>query len=182
MKKDKKWTKANRRRALEPLYKYWKQFETWSLEECGSLVAGIDPSFPMNANGPLVPIEKTSIRTIDVLIQSAVGASLKTLETDNERVLQSTFIEWAKDHLYEFLLPEFRLIFFEESGRGISAGLIRQNQAQITGPIARRNRLREFLETPRPMPAYWLPDPGYTNANSPFGPRGSREKNTRPAL
>ena len=147
MKTDKKWTNVDRRRALKGLYKHWMQFETWNLQECGCLVAGIDPSFPLNANGPLVPIEKTSIGMIDALIQSAVGASLETLPSDSDRVLQSTFKEWAKVHLDQYLLTEFRLVFLGESDKSIAAGLLMQIPAQITGPKARINRLCEYLET-----------------------------------
>lgn len=138
--------KADQRQALKRLYSQWAQYETWDLGACGCLVAGIDPSFTMNATGPLAPIEKTSIGIIDALIRSAAGASLKTLETDYERVLQSTFIEWAKVHLNQYLPKEFRLVFFGESDKSIVAGLICQKPLQIRGLKARRNRLREFLE------------------------------------
>lgn len=80
-------TIADRRRALERLYRHWKQFETWGLEDCPYLVAGVDPADPLKANGPLVPIEKTPIGLIDELIRSAAGASLETLPTDSDRVL-----------------------------------------------------------------------------------------------
>ncbi len=135
------------RQALKELYSQWVQYETWDLGACGCLVAGIDPSFPLNATGPLAPIEETSISMIDAIIQSAVGASLKTLETDYERVPQSTFIEWAKVHLDQYLLTEFRLVFLGESDKSIAAGLPMQKPAQIKGPKARRKRLHEFLET-----------------------------------
>ena len=138
---------ADRLQALMRLYSQWEQYETWDLGACGCLVAGIDPSFPLNAAGPLAPIEETSISVINALIRSAAGASLKTLEIDYERVLQSTFLEWAKVHLDQYLLKEFRLVFLDESDKSISPGLLRQNQAQKRGPIARRNRLREYLET-----------------------------------
>ena len=135
------------RQALKELYSQWVQYETWDLGACGCLVAGIDPSFPLNATGPLASIEETSISMIDAIIQSAVGASLKTLETDYERVSQSTFIEWAKVHLDQYLLTEFRLVFLGESDKSIAAGLLMQKPARITGPKARINRLCEYLET-----------------------------------
>jgi hypothetical protein len=122
------------------------QFETWSLEECGCLVAGIDPLFPLNANGPLVPIEKTSIGMIDALIQSAAGASLDTLPADSDRVLQKTFVEWAKDNLDKYLQNEFRVIFLGERDRSLPIGFPQTKTAQIRGPEVRRGRLLEFLE------------------------------------
>ncbi len=147
MKKDKTWRTEDRCQALKRLYSKWAQYETWDLSACGCLVAGIDPSFTINATGPLTPIEKTSIGMIDALIQSAAGASLETLETDYERVLRSTFLEWAKVHLDPFLLTEFRLTFLGESDKSIAAGVPWQKKTQIKGPKARRNRLLKFLET-----------------------------------
>lgn len=146
MKMDKKWTKEDRQQALKQLYSKWANYETWNLGACGCLVAGIDPSFPINATGPLAAIEETSIRMIDALIKSASGASLETLEFDYERVLQSMFVIWAKAHLDQYLLPEFRTVFLEESDKGIGAGLLRQKSVQIRGLTARRNRLRKFLD------------------------------------
>ena len=90
--------------------------------------------------------EKTSIRMIDALIQSAVGASLETLPADSDRVLQSTFKEWAKVHLDPYLLTEFRLVILEEGDKSIVAEPLWQKRTQIKGPKARRNRLREFVE------------------------------------
>lgn len=138
--------KADRHQALKRLYSQWAQYDTWDLDACGCLVAGIDPSFPLNAMGPLAPIEDTSISTIDALIRSAAGASLETLEADPERVLRLTFIEWAKAHLNQYVPKEFRLVFFGESDKSIAAGLLSQKPLQIRGLKARRNRLREFLE------------------------------------
>lgn len=146
MKTDTKWTEADRRRALRRLYRHWMQFETWSLEECGCLVAGIDPSFPQNANGPLVPIEKTSIGMIDALIQSAAGASLDTLPADSDRVLRKTFVKWAKNNLDKYLKNEFRMIFFGERDMSLPVALPQPKAAQIRGPEVRRDRLMEFLE------------------------------------
>ncbi len=144
---DTKWTEADRRRALRRLYRHWMQFETWSLEECGCLVAGIDPSFPLNANGPLVPIEKTSIAMIDALIQSAAGASLETLPADSDRVLRKTFVEWAKNNLdNKYLKNEFRMIFLGERDMSLPIALLQTKAAQIRGPDARRSSLAAFLE------------------------------------
>ena len=139
--------KPDRHQALKRLYSQWAQYETWDLDACGFLVAGIDPSFPLNATGPLVPIEDTSISTIDALIRSAAGASLETLEADTERVLRLTFIEWAKARLNQYVPKEFRLVFFGESDKSIAAGLLSQKPLQIRGPKTRRNRLLKFLET-----------------------------------
>ncbi len=146
MKTDKTWTKADRRRALKRLYKHWRQFESWNLEECGCLAAGIDPSFPLNANGPLVPIEKTSIAMIDALIQSAAGASLETLPADSDRVLRKTFVEWAKHNLDKYLQNEFRMIFLGERDMSLPIGLPQTKTPQIRGPDVRRGRLVEFLQ------------------------------------
>jgi len=146
MKTDKKWKKSDRRRALERLYKHWMQFETWNLGECGCLVAGIDPSNPLNANGPLVPIEKTSFRTIDALIQRAADASLDTLPADSNRVLQKKFVEWAKHNLDKYLQNEFRIIFLGERDMSLPIGLPQTSTAQKRGPEVRRDRILEFLE------------------------------------
>lgn len=143
---DTKGTVADRRQALRQLYRQWMQFETWSLEECGCLAAGIDPSFPLNANGPLVPIEKTSIAMFDALIQSAAGASLETLPADSDRVLRKTFVEWAKNNLHKDLKNEFKMIFLGERDMSLPIGLPQSKTAQIRGPDVRRGRLVEFLE------------------------------------
>ncbi len=146
MKANKKWTNEDRRQALKRLYGKWAQYETWDLGACGYLVAGIDPSITINATGPLTPIEETSIGKIDALIRSATGANLKTLDTDCERVLKSSFLEWAKVHLDQYLLTEFRLAFLDGSDKSIAAGLLHQKPVQIRGLKARRDRLREFLD------------------------------------
>ncbi len=64
-----KSSNKDRSKALIKLYRYWARFDSWTVSECASLAAGLDPTNPLNANPPLVAIEDSHYAEILSLVE-----------------------------------------------------------------------------------------------------------------
>ena len=123
-----KSSNKDRSKALIKLYRYWTRFDSWTVSECASLAAGLDPRNPLNANPPLVAIEDSHYAEILSLVERSTDLNMVD---HSDRIEKAEFIRWVVKRIGELLPKEF----VDDYARASPGQMIK-------GPQARQDALK----------------------------------------